>query len=124
MNGIRFADMDWIIDKSERMSELKSTLEAGLSIDEKVNRLFAMGVDIYNLVSRLEVLSYDRAARFHGVTSMIHLAENGRVLRQPRWAVFEDGTPELVPDMAPPELGPIPKLNAGVVQATIREGRE
>ncbi|MXW47864.1 MAG: ABC transporter substrate-binding protein [Gammaproteobacteria bacterium] len=124
LNGIRFADMDWIIDKSERMTELKSTLEAGLSVDERVNRLFAMGVDIYNLVSRIEVLSFDPAARFHGVTSIIHLAENGRVLRQPRWAVFENGTPELIPDMAPPELGPIPKLKAGVVQATIREGRE
>ena len=124
LNGIRFADMDWIIDPSERMTELKSILEADLSVGEKVNRLFAMGVDIYNLVSRIEVLSFDRAARFHGVTSIIHLAENGRVLRRPRWAVFEDGIPELIPDMAPPELGPIPKLNAGVVQATILEGRE
>ncbi len=115
LNGIRFADMDWILDKSERMTDLKTALEQKRSASQSYDRLFAMGVDIYNLLPRIDVLSLDGSARFHGVTSIIRVAEDNRLLRSPRWAVFEDGLPVLIPGMADPELGAIPLFEPGPV---------
>ncbi len=110
LNGVRFADMDWIIDRSDRMSEMRKTLEANRAPVQNVQRLFAMGVDTYNAVSRIEVLQDNPGARFHGVTSIIRLAEDRRLLRNPRWAIITDGIPELIPGADDPEQTSIPPV--------------
>lgn len=111
LNGVRFADMDWIIDRAERMSSLKATLEGKRAPSQQHQRLFAMGVDTYNIVSRIEILQGEPAARFHGVTSVIRLTDGGRLLREPRWAIITDGIPELIPGLDDPEQTPIPSVD-------------
>lgn len=110
LNGVRFADMNWVIDRATRMSDLRSTLEEKRAPDRNLERLFAMGVDTYNLVARIEALQDNPAARFHGVTSMIHLTEAGKLRRNSDWAVFTDGIPELMPGLEDPEQTPIPSV--------------
>ncbi len=121
LNGVQFADMEWVLDRSDRMQELKASLRGDQANLEKYDRLFAMGIDIYNLVFRMDALASDAASRFHGVTSMIRLTDNGRLLRDSRWAVFKEGVPELVPGLPDPELGSIPILNPDVLVVPLGE---
>ncbi len=108
LNGIRFADMNWILDQSDQMSDLKSALQGGKARTEQFDRLFAMGIDLYNVVARIEVLGHNPAARFHGVTSELRLAEGGRILRAARWAMFSDGVATFIPGFADPEQATTP----------------
>ncbi len=124
LSGIRFADMDWIIDGSEPMMRLRDTLMGERASAHHLDRLFAMGVDTYNIIARTQVLSEHPAARFHGITSTIRLSENGKVLRSPRWAVFNDGIPQLLSDAINPEQPSIPALLQGVVPAQLPERSE
>ncbi len=108
LNGIRFSDMDWILDRSEKMQNLRSSLEGEGDRNQNYDRLFGMGVDLYGLIPRINTLSRDENARFHGVTSIIHMTQNGKLRRSARWAVFNDGIPELIPGIKHPELAEIP----------------
>ncbi len=103
LSGIRFADMDWIIERSQKMADLRATLEGEKSPGWPRARLFAMGVDIYGLVARINTLSTDQTARFHGVTSILRMTEDGQIRRAMQWAMFNDGVPELIPGIPPPE---------------------
>lgn len=103
LNGVRFADMDWILDQSDEMAELKSALQGSESAAENRDRLFAMGIDLYNVVARIESLAQSPTGRFHGVTSTLRLENSGRILRSPRWAMFTDGIAEFIPGFADPE---------------------
>ena len=110
LNGVQFADMEWVIGQSEQVAALKNALQGDTPTAEKFERLFAMGVDIYHVISRLGVLQLDAASRYHGVTSKIRMTEDGQLLRSPRWAVFTDGVPTLIPGIADPEQGDISML--------------
>ena len=94
LNGVRFPELDWLIDKSESMLNLQSKIASNDS--DGYERIFAMGVDSYNLISQLAVLRDNPDARFHGVTSTIALDQERIVVRTPSWAQFQDGTPELM----------------------------
>ena len=108
VSGVRFPDMDWIIDNSKRMQNLRTAYEQLEPNKTKFQRLYAMGVDTYNLISRLQILQNNADARFHGVTSLIRIDNNQRLLREPYWAVFTNGEPELIRVALDPER----KMNA------------
>ncbi len=103
VGGVRFPDMDWIIDNSNRIQSLRTAYEQLEPNKTNFHRLYAMGVDTYNLISRLQILQNNADARFHGVTSLIRMGNNQRLLREPYWAVFIDGEPTLIPIALDPE---------------------
>jgi len=102
--------MVWVLDSSDQMMQLRAALGGDQVPSEKFDRLYAMGVDVYNIALRLETLQQDSSARYFGVTSSIHLAERGRLLRTPLWAMFNDGIPEKKPALADSEQGEIANL--------------
>ena len=108
LDGVRFADMNWLIDQSDTMNDLRQKLSAGRSIPAGLSRIYAMGIDTYNLISRLDTLRGDPNMRYHGVTATIQVDETGRVLTNPRWAQFIDGTPELNFQLPDPERIDLP----------------
>ncbi len=104
LDGVQFADMNWIVDRSSSMVNLRRILAADTSITIDFERIFAMGVDAYKLVMHLAVLRDNPDARYHGVTALIRVNSDGRVLREPNWVMFSSGTPELIIEMPDPEI--------------------
>ena len=104
LDGVQFADMNWIVDRSSAMVNLRRELATDTSITIDFERIFAMGVDAYNLVMHLAVLRDSPDARYHGVTALIRVNSDGRVLREPNWAMFSNGTPELIVEVPDPEI--------------------
>ena len=94
LTDIRFPEMDWLIDKSHSMTVLQRKIERRQ--DQHFQRIFAMGIDSYNIISYLHNLREKSDARFHGVTSVIGVNEAGVVFRTPSWAKFEDGVAEII----------------------------
>ncbi len=103
LDGIRFAAMNWLVDQGDTTSKLRRKLKSEHPLPVGLNRIYAMGIDTYNLVSRLDTLHQNSKARYHGITSTMTVDEMGRVVRHPMWAQFADGTPEPILHLPDPE---------------------
>ncbi len=60
-------------------------------------RLYALGTDAYNLVPQLSRLSQSPELSFDGATGALSINASGQVIRNPRWARFNNGLLELLP---------------------------
>ena len=103
LDGVFFTDMNWLVDQGDTISNLRRKLKSERPIPVGLNRIYAMGIDTYNLVSRLDTLRRNSTAKYHGITSTITVDEMGRVVRHPRWSQFVDGTPETILHLPDPE---------------------
>lgn len=101
MDGIHFADLPWIIEPDPEDLALKEHF-AALWPDsaERFSRLFALGLDAYTLVPRLQALIRDPTLTVPGRTGLLSLGPDGRVHRSLVWAHFEQGiaTPDVEPE--------------------------
>ncbi len=98
LNGIEFSDMAWMIEQSEAMRGMRKQFKTPWQKKGALDRLFAMGVDSYNLAFRVSKLRDNPTARHHGVTSLIGSDRRNRLIREPSWAVFSEGLPKAQPD--------------------------
>ncbi|WLD58966.1 penicillin-binding protein activator [Salinispirillum sp. LH 10-3-1] len=98
LNGIRFLEIPWQLNTYPQQAALRE-----LSPDqyERYTRLYAMGLDAYNLVPRLRYLQQDPSASYQGVTGTISLAPNGQLNRRLRWAEFIGGRVVATPEPEP-----------------------
>ncbi len=103
LDGIRFAAMNWLVDQGDTTSNLRRKLKSERPLPVGLNRIYAMGIDTYNLISRLDTLRQKPTAKYHGITSTMTVDEMGRVVRHPTWAQFADGTPEPILHLPDPE---------------------
>ncbi len=102
LNGIRFCDMPWILDTANGNKELRSDIKKNFAIapDSQINRLYALGVDAYNVIPALASLQSQSYERYDGETGTLMMGESGRLHRRLSWAVFERGVPRLLPPAA------------------------
>lgn len=63
--------------------------------------LFAVGQDAWNLLPWLGLMRKDPDFRFPGQSGEYRMAANGSLLREPAFAVFEDGVPRALPPPPP-----------------------
>lgn len=98
LNGIRFLEIPWQLSSYPQQAELRE-LSAGQY--ERYTRLYAMGLDAYNLVPRLHYLQQDPNASYTGVTGTLSLAPNGQLNRRLRWAEFMGGRVVATPEAEP-----------------------
>ena len=103
LEGVFFADVNWLAGQDDTISNLRRKLKSERPISVGLDRIYAMGIDTYNLVSRLDTLRRNSTAKYHGITSTITVDEIGRVVRHPRWLQFADGTPEPILRLPDPE---------------------
>jgi outer membrane PBP1 activator LpoA protein len=94
INGIVFCDMPGIIDpiKSQVLTDLLG--KYGQTQGDQYARLFAMGVDSYNLTQELNQLKNDPRSRFYGTTGTLSINPNNEVQRELSWAQFKSGLAE------------------------------
>lgn len=98
LNGIRFLDLPWVL---QAPSDTHRALSRSRSdTDSRFGRLYALGIDAFNIYPYLNQLGATTGAFLDGETGMLMLNPQGRVVRQLPWAQFQNGVPVL---LSPPE---------------------
>jgi len=108
MDGILFSDMPWVLGRGSAQQELRTKImQLWPEFAEQFLRLYALGVDAYNLIPRLTQLHAYRYERVSGETGSLSMDEAGRIQRQLLWARFSSGKPHIV------EYAPMPNSDDG-----------
>ena len=96
MDGLAFGDMPWVLSESTTHRSLRSELEPHISkAGNRLQRLYALGVDAYNIIAALNTLKRYPYERFDGETGSLSLDGKQRVQRQLTWVKFRSGRPIL-----------------------------
>ena len=101
MNDIRFGDMPWVLSDTTPHRGLRNEIEELISnAGTKHQRLYAMGVDAFNIIAALNTLKTYPYERYQGETGSLSLDEKQRVKRQLSWVYFRSGRPMLLDQAA------------------------
>ena len=93
MDGILFSDMPWVLGfNSQYQDTRKNIRQYWPDASEDSARLFALGIDAWSLVNRIEQLQNFQGDRFYGETGYLYMDSNQRIHRQLTWAYFKFGT--------------------------------
>ena len=95
MDDIVFADMPWTLGGATLQEELRRMPELKAHRGQ-LQRLVAMGIDAYQLVSLVPMLESHPYERYRGETGSLQVGADHRILRQLLWARFERGQPRLL----------------------------
>ena len=100
MNGVFFGDMPWVIPGMPKQTALKKEISTlWPNINDKYTRLFALGIDAYNLIPSLNRLVEYRSDYYGGETGSLYLDENNRIVRRLLWLGFERGIPKVLDNL-------------------------
>ncbi len=95
LDGVIFGDMPWLLQDSGVIQSIREDLPQGNKYrDDALDRLFALGIDSYQMLFRLEAMKTNPQLEFHGTTGTLSLAPDGTITRRLDWARFVDGQPE------------------------------
>lgn len=99
LNGIRFCDIPWTLPSTESDAltiELKTLWPQGM---RHYRRLIALGIDSYRILPYLPELSHANYYSYNGLTGILYLDKQRRVHRNLTWAGFQQGKPQLLPNI-------------------------
>ncbi len=100
LDGVVFCDLPWTLTTD---NPVKRNFDTLWKDQRAYTRLFALGVDAYNIVQNLHYLQTHDYARYSGETGNISIDENRRLHRELLWAKFNNGTPVYLDLTIPPE---------------------
>jgi len=110
LEGMRFLDIPWILQDTEKGPLSRKALHAQFpGTKGRYARLYAMGIDSFNLLPHLLRLRSHPSEVHEGATGRLSMDEVRRIHRQLLWARFKGGTPTL--------LGYTPHIETGLPQA-------
>ncbi len=90
LEGVKFCDLPWTLTSNDM---LKKNFNSTWKDQRAYTRLFALGIDAYNIIQNLKYLQSHDYARFSGETGIISMDENQRLHRELLWAQFKNGEP-------------------------------
>ncbi len=94
MDGMMFGDMPWVLSESTAHRGMRPDLENYISdAGNALQRLYALGIDAFNIIGALNTLRNYPYERFDGETGSLSLDNNLRVRRQLTWVKFRSGRP-------------------------------
>ena len=97
MNGVEFTDMPWILLPDEQKSPLQTMVDEDLGAGSSAyRRLYAFGVDAFNVIPHLKQLSLQRSSSYPGVSGELYMHDRKLIQRKLLWARMVDGKPKLV----------------------------
>ena len=117
LDGVEFCDAPWLFNAQPGLppyGNIQALLPAARGASA---RLFAFGMDAWNLVPYLAWLRANPGSYLPGATGQLTSDQFGRIRRVLTWAVFDDGLAhplnsslqmDNVPSAAPPEPGQVP----------------
>ena len=92
MDGILFPDMPWMLGNSAETQAMRDKLDKDFNIDNSPNiRLYAFGIDAYNILPVLRSLQASPYERFEGATGYLYVDKQKHILRKLEWAYFDHG---------------------------------
>ncbi len=86
MDGVNFADMPFLLDNTQEFTSQQNSYQRNL-----YQRLFAMGVDSYQLAPYIHYLYKNPTESFAGDTGQISIDSNGHIIRSLPWTHFDQG---------------------------------
>lgn len=97
MDGLMFGDMPWVLAGSTTHRGLRPRIEQYISqAGNNLQRLYALGIDAYNIIYALNTLKTYPYERYDGETGSLSLDPQQRVRRQLTWVKFRSGRPVAV----------------------------
>ena len=97
MEELLICDLPWMLDPAERESRLFRHVNALWPQSGSLARLYALGIDAYQLwLNRQELMTNPEFA-LRGKTGTLSLEGGNRIRRQLDWAQFIDGIPVALP---------------------------
>ncbi|MGD8925888.1 MAG: penicillin-binding protein activator [Thioalkalispiraceae bacterium] len=97
MDGLMFGDMPWVLSESTMHRGIRSEIERQISdAGNALQRLYALGIDSFNIIGALNTLRKYPYERFDGETGSLSLDTKLRVRRQLTWVKFRSGRPVLI----------------------------
>ena len=97
IDGVIFSDMPFLLGLKPEAISTQSGFQNIL-----YERLFAMGVDSYQLAPYIKFLAENPAESFSGDTGQIHINSENKVIRLLPWASFKQGLLKLQNPIQPP----------------------
>jgi len=107
LEGLKFPDIPWLLasEKGHRLSQ--DALAAAFPNAKRIyQRLYAMGIDSFNLLPHLERLKISPWETLDGQTGNLYLDEINQVHRRLVWAQIRKGIPDV--------LGYAPRIESGL----------
>lgn len=105
LDGVEFSDAPWLLgpmlgkpDRDEIINQISSANASGA-------RLFALGMDAYNLLGVIDALLANPGQYAEGATGQLTADRQGRIFRTLAWGQFENG-------VARPSLGALTSQSA------------
>jgi len=101
LNGMIFSDMPWVLDSTQQLPPALARLRARTKTSwphsyARHARLYALGIDAYNLLAALNQMNILPNYRMNGATGHLYLKANHHIQRQLLWAQIQHGVPKKV----------------------------
>ena len=97
LEGLMFPDIPWLLVDDEQASLSRRQLAAILPESQgRYRRLYAMGIDSYNLLPHLARLRSNPAESLDGKTGILYLNGINQFHRQLVWAQMQNGLPHVI----------------------------
>lgn len=94
MDGLEFGDMPWVLSESTTHHGMRAELENQITnAGHTLQRLYALGIDAFNIIGALNTLRAYPYERYDGETGSLSLDNHLRVHRQLTWVKFRSGQP-------------------------------
>jgi len=106
LDGIKFPDIPWLLAGNDNSLSLDSVIKSIGSQRLKYPRLYAMGIDSFQILPHLARLQNSTRESFDGETGNLYLDDIQQLHRQLIWAEMEMGKPKI--------LGYSPRLDTGL----------
>ena len=103
INGVEFTDMPWILAPETKKTPLQIAVDNDLAAGSSpYRRLYAFGVDAFNLIPHLKQLSLQHSSVYSGATGELYMRHKNIIQRKLEWARIVDGRPELMNFLSTP----------------------
>lgn len=94
MDGLMFGDMPWVLTGNTSHRGLRAEIEPHISkAGNRLQRLYALGIDSFNIIAALSPLKKYPYQRYDGETGSLSLDDKQRLQRQLTWVRFRSGRP-------------------------------
>jgi len=96
LDGVIFTETPWLLNHTN--NAVKQAIAANWPANAgRLGRLYALGVDAYQLYPRIQLLSTHQQNKLLGETGLLTLGDTGRVIRTLNWAHIRKGRIEPLP---------------------------
>ena len=97
LNNVIFIDMPWILDTKRQLSIVQDALNRNWSQEKsEYRRLYALGIDAYNLIPNINRLNHEEDSFMIGETGDLTIVRDNIIKRNLRKAKFIEGKPVLL----------------------------